>query len=410
MGIDGVLIGTFVTSLIYLFSRFYIIAKHVYEISFFYYVKKLLFYGIVSVFSFALVYIVTKNISRNGIIWFIVKAIVVAILSILSTSFCLSFTKEFRVLVDKLIPLKLRILFNKFVIGGMVVTISISSLFIGKTYKIGFSQNGNKSYRRTDSYEIEKETGRNIFSLSFDDTIDIFADIEKNKYNSIFENQTLKWFNQLHDQYGVVISCYIFYETDGFNLSMFSDKYKEEFIENSDWLRFGFHSRNSGTDYDEKYIVNDYMVVINELIRIMGSETIDNVIRLSRYQGSENNIRELTKVSSEPIKGLFTSDDKGESYYLNDTNNSYIYSHDELYDYTNNLYFLSTDFRIEYVDSVYFKIKELSKSSWNNQTGDLVVFSHEYLISIENMSKIEKICNYAMQKDYRFAFFEDVLV
>lgn len=40
MGINGVLIGTFVTSLIYLFSRFYIIARVVYDVKYGYYVKK----------------------------------------------------------------------------------------------------------------------------------------------------------------------------------------------------------------------------------------------------------------------------------------------------------------------------------------------------------------------------------
>lgn len=40
LGINGVLIGTFITSLIYLFSRFYIIARYVYKIKYNYYVKR----------------------------------------------------------------------------------------------------------------------------------------------------------------------------------------------------------------------------------------------------------------------------------------------------------------------------------------------------------------------------------
>lgn len=41
--IDGVLIGTFITSLIYLFSRIYIISKYVYYVSYIKYIKKLYF-------------------------------------------------------------------------------------------------------------------------------------------------------------------------------------------------------------------------------------------------------------------------------------------------------------------------------------------------------------------------------
>ena len=33
------------------------------------------------------------------------------------------------------------------------------------------------------------------------------------------------------------------------------------------------------------------------------------------------------------------------------------------------------------VDNIYSKLKELSKDCWNNQTGDLVVFSHEWALN-----------------------------
>ncbi len=73
LGINGVLIGTFITSLIYLFSRFYIIARYVYKIKYNYYVKKVLYYAIISCFTFIVSYLVSENIKEGEIIWFIIK-------------------------------------------------------------------------------------------------------------------------------------------------------------------------------------------------------------------------------------------------------------------------------------------------------------------------------------------------
>ncbi len=188
-------------------------------------------------------------------------------------------------------------------------------------------------------YTSNKKTGKNIFSLSFDDTILLFKDIYENNYKSIFQNQTLNWFQESHKKYGVVISCYVYYENDDFNLSRFPSKYKKQFEENSDWLRFGFHTLNSKTDYRKGEIKNDYIKTVNQLERIVGDKSIDNVIRLQMFQGSKNNIKELVQYSNQPIKGLLTADDNRQSYYLSKNNNSFIYCHDELYDSSMNLFF-----------------------------------------------------------------------
>lgn len=258
-------------------------------------------------------------------------------------------------------------------------------------------------------YTSNKKTGKNIFSLSFDDTILLFKDIYENNYKSIFQNQTLNWFQESHKKYGVVISCYVYYENDDFNLSRFPSKYKKQFEKNSDWLRFGFHILNSKTDYRKGEIKNNYIKTVNQLERIVGDKSIDNVIRLQMFQGSKNNIKELVQYSNQPIKGLLTADDNRQSYYLSKNNNSFIYCHDELYDSSMNLFFFSTDFRTEYVNNINKKLKELDKKCLNNQRDDLVVFSHEWALNIENKEKIEKVCKYVFNKNYRFVFFEDEL-
>lgn len=407
LGINGVLIGTTITSLIYLFSRFYVIGKHVYNVSYTYYLRKFIIYFIVSAFAYLVTYIVSNNFSVSGYSDFTMRLLVVVFVSIFSTVELLSFTKEFNYLLYKFLPQKIIKYINNYSITITFILILTVSVFIGGKNKVDFSTMGNKSYQRTDSYLSDDETGKNIFHLSFDDTILLFKDLNENQYSSIFEQPTLAWFKQLHEKYGVVISCFVYYEDGDFNLSQMSDGYIKEFNINSDWLRFGFHTLNGSTNYSAGSIIEDYEKTISQLERIVGKESIDNFVRLQMFKGNYDGIKPLIETKHEPIVGLLSADDRRQSYYLSEDQNKYIYSHDELFEQDLGLYFVSTDFRIEYVDNINKKIKELSDESWINQTGDLVVFTHEWALSVENKEKIEKVCKYAMQKGYRFVFLED---
>lgn len=217
--------------------------------------------------------------------------VIIGLLAILIPSTLLSFTEEFKFLIDKMLPSKIKKYSKSYVFVGFSIATIIIAVYLGDVERIDFSTAGNKSYARTDSYVVEENTGKNIFSLSFDDTILLFEDIKENNYDSIFQNTTLKWYKELHDKYGVVISCYCYYENNNFNLSQFPDKYKDEFKNNSDWLRFGFHTINGETDYQTGDIVGDYVKTVQELERIVGEDSIDNVIRLQRFQGSYEGIK-----------------------------------------------------------------------------------------------------------------------
>lgn len=273
------------------------------------------------------------------------------------------------------------------------------------------AQEGNKSLIRNSEYEEDNEqlTSR-IFHLSFDDVSLLFQDITENEdtYNSIFENETLKYFKELHNKYGVVISCYVYYADGEFNLSKCTDKFAKEFADNYKWLRFGFHTVDESTNYEDgapKQIVSDYNKTVNELIRITGSkDCIDNVIRLQNFAGNKNCIQ---AIHDQPngVDGLLTADDLRTSYYLDKTDNEYIYAHDYLKD--NDIYFYSTDLRMEFVDSVDNKIDEFTSPTWNNQLNALVVFTHEWLLDNKIKNSIDKLCRYAYENGYSFVFPED---
>ncbi len=128
----------------------------------------------------------------------------------------------------------------------IIIIILILSLYIGN---ITLS---NKIYKQRiynqENYVINKSK---FINFSIDDTINIFKDITENNYSSIFDNETLRIFKYLHNKYGTTFTLYCFYEKDDFNLSKAKTNYKSEFEANSKWLKFGFHSLNSNSNYQE---------------------------------------------------------------------------------------------------------------------------------------------------------------
>ena len=252
IGIDGVLIGTFLTSMIYLLSRLYIISKKVFKVPFIYYFKKVIAYFLIAVLCGYIIYFLVASYTVNSVIDFLVKCVVVAGLAVIVPMCALMLSDAYERAVEIMIPSKLRFLFRKKIMIGLCVCCMLGAYLIGNALDdhLGYyAQAGNKSLPRTDWYVDEESNTDAIFHLSFDDVITVFEDLNKEQYSSIFDNAELAWMKQLHDKYGVVISCYVFFEDNEFSLAECTGRYRDEFQSNSDWLRFGFHSRNGTTVY-----------------------------------------------------------------------------------------------------------------------------------------------------------------
>lgn len=414
MGINGVLIGTLFTSLFYLFSRYYIISKKVFNIPYREYLKRIFLYILIAGISIIMEAVFINNITEANIYSFIFRLIIVGLTAITIPTICLIKTKEFKFVMCKIVPERFKGVFREKRSLVICITLTMVCIIMGRTIYTPSTQGigeGNKSIVRMDSYEPENMpiSHEKIFHLSFDDTIEIFENLTEDKMiNSIFDNETLFWFQELHRKYGVTISCYVYYESGEFNLGDCTKRFKGEFEENSDWLRFGFHSKNGETIYDNSNtdIVSDYRITIAALADIVGKKSIDNVIRLQSFKCSQEDVIKLNKVSEEPVIGFLTADDIRISYGLSDEKNRYIFSHDELRE--KGIMYYSTDLRVEYIGSVLEKILEFHSDAWNNQMHNMIVFSHEWTINAEIKRKIEKLCKWAVENEYTFKFLEDI--
>ena len=102
----------------------------------------------------------------------------------------------------------------------------------------------------------------------------------------------------MHDTYGMIFSLYCFYTDGTFTLSQCPSKYAAEFLENSSWLKFGFHGYGSENKYDtqtQAKAAEHYELVVGNLYRICGGfDSIDRVIRAGYYTGNLDSIKGLS--------------------------------------------------------------------------------------------------------------------
>lgn len=162
------------------------------------------------------------------------------------------------------------------------------------------------------------------FRVSSDDNILFLYDINEHKdeYKSIFDNPYLAIYKKAHELYGAKVHLNLFYEFDDaarknfssnrpyFNLSMMTDKFKDEFTANSDWLKLAFHSNSEFPDapYDNasaKKIVEDCIRVHREIIRFAGKDSVSNSTTTHWGSGTLECIRALRSLGYTSFTGYF---------------------------------------------------------------------------------------------------------
>lgn len=138
----------------------------------------------------------------------------------------------------------------------------------------------------SDVYFLKK--GYKKYRFSLDDNIWFLQNLNENKdvYKSMFEDPYLALLKAIHDKHGSKFHINIYYETprhNGFNLSQMTDKYKDEWRANSDWLRLSFHANADlpnrpyiNTTYEQAYFEMER--VNKEIIRFAGEEAFSKTV------------------------------------------------------------------------------------------------------------------------------------
>jgi len=172
-------------------------------------------------------------------------------------------------------------------------------------------------------YWLKGGTGK--YRISIDDNIWFLRDLTRNSnvYKSLFDNPYLKVYKDVHDKYGTKFHFNLFYQTDGFNLSQMTDKYKSEWQANADWIRLTFHALQEFPDkpyaaatYDD--MKRDYLLVTNEIIRFAGEELLSPITTTHWGSATLQGARALRSLGIKGLVGYFMYDKEGNplvSYY-----------------------------------------------------------------------------------------------
>jgi hypothetical protein len=259
-----------------------------------------------------------------------------------------------------------------------------------------------------------------IMHLSFDDSYYFMMDLTKKttNYNSIFENPFLRKLKSFHDTYGAVFSlyCYTYSPGANWNISPLKTTYAQEFIDNSDWLKLGFHNRNSKyatEDWQIRYY-EDFLSVIPEMEG--RSKCFDVVPRLHTFGLNTTSafLDSLKNHADIGLKGFLFADDGRVSYCLTKDQSDYLKKNDSLYDAANDLYYFTSETRLESVkDSVAFLAQFLTPA-YASRANILPIFTHEHMLSNLNgtlrpdkdylFGRMEACIKWAIANNYKFDY------
>ena len=248
-----------------------------------------------------------------------------------------------------------------------------------------------------------EDTG-NFMHISFDDTRDSLGELFRNNHSSIYSVAFFKDLKELHDRFGACFSLYVFSD----KLDNVTDRYKTEFQQAKDWLRFNFH-----TYKDKKYgwrsIEDDYDEAIEKLLVMVGgdSDCLDSQIRGNYWEMSKRNAIYI-KNHSVHKSYIFCAKDafspsKG-NYYLTKEQQKLVYENGMYPDAGNGIIFIQTCARLDtdqYCDKSMKLISENIK--WQKHCE---VLNHEWGFNKERMERFLEWAKNEM--NFRFGFFEDI--
>lgn len=298
--------------------------------------------------------------------------------------------------------------FNK--TGSKVVSVNTPKLY---------SVSGTPTLLDTRHFtEIERKNSNKFFHFSLDDFKDAIADIvtNANTYNSIFDNSTFAKLREWHLKFGITVSLYV-----QRTMSDIPAKFKNGFIDNKDWMKFGYHgngeSWKTATYENGKQWWNDF---VNGIMKSIGNyDIIDRVPRNDYFKGTLESCRGERDANCGCL-GFLGCDDwsynkeaRETNYYLSDEQSTYLDARDRYYDSETQLCIFKTDFRLEQIQQRWSNVNGClnyyNSADGSMQAFDMIVFSHEWNF-MRFASDAERIFAWALDKGYRFDFPMNVLL
>ena len=174
------------------------------------------------------------------------------------------------------------------------------------------------------------EKAMGSYRLSSDDNILFLQDLTlyPNRYPSAFDHPYLAMYREAHERYGAVVQLNLFYEFSAeaqvhfsvqrpyFNLSMMTDRYREEFEANAHWLRFSFHSKQEYpprpyANATAEEITRDCKRIHEEIVRFAGRACLADETTVHFGAANREGVDALRALGYRALAGYFEKDSKG---------------------------------------------------------------------------------------------------
>jgi hypothetical protein len=272
------------------------------------------------------------------------------------------------------------------------------------------------------------------YRFSVDDNILFLKDLALNswKYGSIFDNDFLSFWRDVHEKYGTKVQFNIFYQTEGFKLSEMPDKYKSEWLENRDWLRLTFHALQEKPDLPYRNATymemkRDYLLVTREIERFAGKELLSNFTTIHWGEAPIEACVALRNCGIEGLVGYFTWNYRGPSpyetvitdrpcvsYYLDNEKVKYLSRHDYWKDMKTGIVFIRHDIVINTLElgEITNHLNKVAEDPHQSEIVELMIHEQQFHRSRPEYQpdyeeKVIEAVKWVTDKGYKPVFYDE---
>ena len=207
--------------------------------------------------------------------------------------------------------------------------------------------------------------GNKLYQIMVDEVLHSLYNITINEssYTSIFDDPFLAKYKQIHDEYGTVFVLGLHYKQSpniawgmpfdkssiGWTIDQMTDKFKDEWKQNSDWLKSCFHSY----EYDVRYkstsrsMAEDMDLIKSEVVRFAGEECwLEQYGKTHGVEGYKEDIqayldRGYKYLEANPEHVHISNTAPLVSYYLNTQQHNELFETGTYYDESNGMLFVA---------------------------------------------------------------------
>lgn len=253
------------------------------------------------------------------------------------------------------------------------------------------------------------------YCFTIDDNIRFLEDLSKNNYNSIFENPYLAMLKRLHDKYGIMPQLNLFFQSGTFALSQMTDRYKSEFEQNSNWLKFSFHSYYAEPrpyEHADYQTVYTHCLKTNEqIIRFAGEKSLAKTTTIHYCLLTNEGLLALKNCNVYGILGLYGTKDNERLSYQNTKEERELLQQGKVVK-SDGLTYSGID---QVINGIYFEDIEKCMQPLLDREFVKVMIHEQYfyedykLYQPDFEKKLELVFGILYKNDYKPAFFEQIL-